>query len=57
MDLLELLKPLLTQGVLGLACLVQAMMVKKLYTDLQNSRQETIDALEARLDSLLSKRD
>ena len=57
MDLLELLKPLLTQGVLGLACLVQALMVKKLYTDLQNSRQETIDALEARLDSLLSKRD
>lgn len=57
MDLLELLKPLLTQGVLGLACLVQAMMVRKLYTDLQNSRQETIDALEARLDSLLSKRD
>lgn len=57
MDVLELLKPLLTQGVLGLACLVQAMMVKKLYADLQHSRQETIDALEARLDSLLSKRD
>jgi hypothetical protein len=56
-DLLELLKPLLTQGVLGLACLAQATMIKKLYADLQNSRQETIDALEARLDSLLSKRD
>jgi hypothetical protein len=49
---LEIAKPILTQGVLGLACVIQAIVIKRLYSDLQLSRQETIEALEAHAASL-----
>ncbi len=49
---LELLKPLLTQGVLGLACFIEALIIRKLYSDLTVARQETIEALEAHAASL-----
>ena len=48
----ELLKPLLQYGLLGLVCLIQAMVIKKLYADLTAARQETIEALEAHAASL-----
>lgn len=49
---INLLKPLLTQGVLGCVCLVQALVIRRLYSDLEDAREETVEAVEARADSL-----
>lgn len=44
----------LKQGLLGCVCLAQALVIKRLYTDLSAARQETIDVLE-RSASLLER--